>query len=316
MFYFLKTQDNNIKYFLSLLNNNRLHSSIILSGQKGVGKEAFAKYIAKFLLSHNISDLQHIKDISIDPKVENLIIKNTHKNFMEITPQWDEVKKRYKEIIGVDEIRKIKDFLHLSKEQNQYKVVIINSLDMLNNNAANALLKTLEEPNKNTIFLLVCHNYKKLLDTIKSRCINLFFSGLSNEDMDFLLNKENLSITEYKKELFSMSAGSYEKLKWYLKEDNFHLYKMVTDALKNKKNIRIESLIKNIKVDDTTSMSEYYSMLLEFLESYLLNTSNENNLESNTALISEIHDFRNKIMGLNLDPISAISMLFYKTINT
>ncbi len=92
-----------------------------------------------------------------------------------------------KKEIPIDDIRKIYDFFHVSSSMHDYRVVIIDSIDDLNVNSANALLKILEEPPEKTIFLLVCHKINNVLDTIKSRARILNFKPLNDELIERLL---------------------------------------------------------------------------------------------------------------------------------
>jgi len=79
----------------------------------------------------------------------------------------------------------------------------------MNINAANALLKTLEEPPKNTVFLLVSHNPQSLLPTIKSRCRELRLSNLTKSDLMSALGQINLTIPENDSGIFSLlGSGS------------------------------------------------------------------------------------------------------------
>lgn len=76
-------------------------------------------------------------------------------------------------IIAIDDIRDFEKFLYLSAPKNQWKIGIIEPADTLNDQASNALLKTLEEPPKNTLLLLITTNPDRLLPTILSRCVNV-----------------------------------------------------------------------------------------------------------------------------------------------
>ena len=114
-----------------------------------------------------------------------------------------------KKEIAIDDIRKIYDFFHVSSSMHDYRIIIIDSIDDLNNNSANALLKILEEPPKKTIFFLICHNINNILDTIKSRTRILNFSPLKDELVERLLYDNITNINNnLVQNLVYLSSGS------------------------------------------------------------------------------------------------------------
>ena len=101
----------------------------------------------------------------------------------------------------IDQVRVIKKFLEKSATDHGWKIVIIDSVEEMNVFAANAILKMLESPPKNSILLLVCHKPNKLLPTITSRCRKLTLTGLLNNDMKRLLTKFFPSMNNTEQEL-------------------------------------------------------------------------------------------------------------------
>ena len=145
--------------------NNRLPHALLLGGPNGVGKRRFARAIAHSLLCE--------KSITANPCGEcrpcHLNLAGTHPDFKVLEPE--EPGKQIK----VDQIRAISDFIGQTAQQGGYKILIIEPAEAMNINAANALLKSLEEPTDNTFILLVCDSVGLLLPTIKSRCQFLGF---------------------------------------------------------------------------------------------------------------------------------------------
>jgi DNA polymerase-3 subunit delta' len=107
-----------------------------------------------------------------------------------IRKSFDEKRKTFRSSIRVDEVRHLKSFFSLSVSDGGSRVAIIDCADDMNTNAANALLKTLEEPPKNTVFLLISHNPQSLLPTIKSRCRELRLSNLTENDLISALRRD------------------------------------------------------------------------------------------------------------------------------
>lgn len=136
----------------------------LISGPKGVGKATFAYRMAAFLCSH-IPSSQHASTIQVsaaDPIVKHIAQGSSGDILV--------LEENETGTIAVEEVRKIGHFLHLTASHSPYRIVIIDSADALNNNAANALLKLLEEPPSNCFFFLISHMPGTLLPTIRSRC--------------------------------------------------------------------------------------------------------------------------------------------------
>ncbi len=121
----------------------------------------------------------------------------------------DASKTKLKSEISVEQIRSLKEFFSKTSSEGGYKIALIDSVDDMNPNSSNALLKILEEAPNKSLLILICNNYEGLLDTIKSRCRVLKLHPLSDENMTVLLHEyiENISDEDVKK-LISLSHGS------------------------------------------------------------------------------------------------------------
>jgi DNA polymerase-3 subunit delta' len=107
-----------------------------------------------------------------------------HPNLLLIRRSWNDKTKRYSHWIGVDEVRRLRSFLGHSAGETGWRVVIVDRADDLNQNAANALLKALEEPPLRTLFLLVATAEGRIPVTIRSRCRTLRVTALSEDDLE------------------------------------------------------------------------------------------------------------------------------------
>ena len=107
-----------------------------------------------------------------------------HPNLLLIRRSWNEKTKRYSQWIGVDEVRRLRAFLGHTAGEGGWRVVIVDRADELNQNAANALLKALEEPPPRTLFLLVSSAEGRLPVTIRSRCRTLRVTALGEEELE------------------------------------------------------------------------------------------------------------------------------------
>ena len=161
------------RLLLRKFHNNELHPAWLLSGTKGIGKSTFAYQAARYILKANQNN---------DQFFDTLINQKSHPNLLIIERELDEDGKLQNEI-SIDSIRKIAHFVHQSAAFPGWRVIIIDAIDDLNRNAANALLKILEEPPKQVLILLVCHGVGRILPTIRSRCCLVSLTGPTTEEL-------------------------------------------------------------------------------------------------------------------------------------
>ncbi len=176
---------------------DRFPHGILLTGPAGVGKRQFAKQLAELLLCQSPSGGQACGQC----RACGLLKAHSHPDLDEVQPPED------KKIITVDLVREVSHFLSLTSQYQRHKVVIISPADAMNVNAANSLLKTLEEPTQDSVLLLVSHQPAQLPATIRSRCQALKFTPAPAEiARPWLVNK----LPQYNNidALISMSKGA------------------------------------------------------------------------------------------------------------
>jgi len=157
--------------FLDALSRGRLHHAWLLTGGEGVGKATLAYRMARRLLGAQ-ANLDHgILGAAPSDPVSRQVSARSHPDLMVLERATDDGKVR--KSIPVDEARRLPEFFANSPATSPYRVAIIDAADDLNVNAANAVLKTLEEPPPKGIILLVSHSPGRLLPTIRSRCRRL-----------------------------------------------------------------------------------------------------------------------------------------------
>jgi len=183
---------------LEALGWNRLHHAWLLSGPPGVGKATFAWRAAKYLLATAPVDPDDMfggppepetLDTDPDQSVLHRISAGSEARLLVLRRPWDTKGKRLKQDITVDEARKLRSFFGLSSPDGGRRVVIVDAADDMNVNASNALLKLLEEPPANAVFLLVNHQPARLLATIRSRCRVSRFKSLNTADLQAALTQ-------------------------------------------------------------------------------------------------------------------------------
>ncbi len=162
-----------------------MHHAWLITGTHGIGKATLAYRLARGLLAGRKPG----DSLDMDPAdpVFRRIAAGTHAGLMTVERSADEKTKRMRREIVVDEVREVTQFLRRTAGEGGGRVVIVDGAEDMNPNAANALLKLLEEPPAGALLLLVCHAPGLLPATIRSRCRRLRLSPLSLETVETLL---------------------------------------------------------------------------------------------------------------------------------
>lgn len=250
---------------LKLFNNSKLPNKIILSGQKGIGKCTLAYHLINFVLSRNEKNSYDTKKFKInsDNKSFKLILNKTHPNFSLIDILHD------KKNIDLAQIKDLIKKLNKSCFNSLPRFILIDNIEHLNLNSVNALLKTLEEPNENTFFLLI-HNNRKVLPTLISRCLDfriLLSHQKSKEILENLLNSKT-------DELINEDLINY-----YFTPGN--IYNLILFFQKNKislKNIKLKDFLSIILNNGYLNKDSFLNYILyDFIEMYLVKKNFEKN---------------------------------------
>ncbi len=173
------------KAFAEAWQGGRLHHAWLLAGPQGMGKAAFAARAARFLVTHGRGGEGEALSLDDpgDPVAAKLVEAGNHPEILRLERQVKEKSKDLARNITIDQVRGMIRKLHLSLSLGEWRVVIIDAVDDLETDGANALLKTLEEPPARTLFLLVSHSPGRLLPTIRSRCRTLRFQPVERDVM-------------------------------------------------------------------------------------------------------------------------------------
>lgn len=176
-------------------HSGNLPHAWLISGVKGIGKATLAYRFARFLF-HNGKiqantqqsglfgemDAMPVIDGSMEIPLDSQIIHYMKQGVLPDLKILESPDEEGKTDIGVDKVRELQAFLSQTPSIYDWRIVVIDSIDDLNRNAANALLKILEEPPKNTVIFLISHRPGRLLPTIKSRCRKVDMRALTPED--------------------------------------------------------------------------------------------------------------------------------------
>jgi len=285
-----------------LSKNDTLPNKILLSGEKGIGKSTLAYHLINFVLSENEEYPYDYKNNKINPdnKSYKLILNKSNPNFYLIDVLEE------KKNIDINQIRELIINLNKSSFNNKKRFVLIDNIELLNLNSINALLKILEEPNENINFILI-NNNKRVLPTLKSRCLNFkvfltkdqsirIVNQLLNDDINTIINNKLFDYYVTPGKLFKLIKLSEE---YDLDLVNFDLNTTITTIIKNKIYKKDKSIIEiiysfielyfrnNISIKNISLLKSYHY----FLEK--INNTKTYNLDEETLFM----EFEDKILN-------------------
>ena len=172
---------------LKLHRTQRLPHALLINGMPGIGKARFAESIAGYVMCHKPSNNAPCG------QCRSCVLLNSsgHPDLYFLQPE-EEGK-----AIKVDQVRQLTEFMHNTAQQGGYRVVILDPAESMNTSSANALLKTLEEPGKDTLLILITHQQGQVMPTIKSRCQRLdCFPPEEAVAVSWLAEQLNLEVPE------------------------------------------------------------------------------------------------------------------------
>ncbi|MBA3511832.1 DNA polymerase III subunit delta' [Sphingomonas sp.] len=187
-----------------------LHHAWLLAGPRGVGKAHFARLAATRVLADAAGPLVELPGLETPEEhpIAKLVAAGSHPD-MRWLERIENPKKPgvlFKNIL-VDQIRGLAELFEMSPAMSEWRVAVIDTVDELEASGGNALLKMLEEPPANCLFLLVSHAPGRLLPTIRSRCRRLDFRPLADDAMTSLLEVQLPSLKEAERSRIVARAG-------------------------------------------------------------------------------------------------------------
>jgi DNA polymerase-3 subunit delta' len=254
--------------------SGRLHHAWLLVGPEGVGKATLAYAFARTVLAaahQGARSPSANQDGATFRKVASL----AHPNLLLIRRSWNEKSKRYSQAIGVDEVRRLRAFLGNTAGAAGFRVVIVDRADELNQNAANALLKALEEPPPETLFLLISAAEGRLPVTIRSRCRTLRVNALGPDDLaaavGAALARDDFEVEEDALRLaLALSDGSVRRALELATGENITHYREILNLLSGLPEldgVRLQRLAEKLSASgDTERLELFFSLLLGLLE--------------------------------------------------
>ena len=218
--------NNKIKQDLQeIMDNNTISHSYMFVGIDGIGKKLIAKEFARKILCLN---KQNQNCATCDSCIK--FNSGNNPDFLEIFPDGNSIK--------IAQMRKMQEKVYQKPIVSDKKVFIIDQVEKMTEEAQNSLLKTLEEPPEYMVIILITSNENKLLNTVKSRCIRINFTGLSKQDITKYAGAHQINIAS--QNLLEMCGGSIGKLEKINENiDDYNSLELATNKL-------IDGKLKNV----------------------------------------------------------------------
>jgi len=290
--------------FIYLDKIQKFPNKILLNGPKGIGKKLFVNHLLNYFYLKDNKEFYNLKnyEYNLSNNISKLISSNSYPNLLRI------YKKNDKKIIDIDQIREMIQFTNQTSFNNDRRFIIIENVNLLGINSANALLKSIEEPNHKIYFILINNSEFKILDTLKSRCLEFKLNLLNSEvmeivnyhfnndiykdiNLDFVNNYNSpsflISLVNFlESNDLSIKDNSIEDLLSYIIKNKSYTS---NDFIKEHLNLFIELFFyKNINISKKISfkIKKYFYLKLSLVKKYNLDFESFF-LEFNDKLLSE-----------------------------
>ena len=293
-----------IKILKNSILTGKIGHAYIFSGPRGTGKTSIAKIFSKAVncLENDFGDLCGKCSVCLsdfDDEIDIVEIDAASNN-------------------GVDEIREIRTNVKLVPNHLKYKVYIIDEVHMLSTSAFNALLKTLEEPPSNVIFILATTEFNKIPATVISRCQKFDFKKLTinqiENRLNYILDKENKTIKPEVVELISqLSDGGMRDAINMLDQlisldktdiDTDDVYNLIGDVSENK----IFELLKEITEHDVKNILESVDLLFSEGKNFINITNRLQTIIRNIIIYNNSENYFSKEYEQKLNNFSKIDL--------
>ena len=271
---------DNFETLKKLISLDKFPKTLMLTGNKGEGKSTMVNHLMHFFFDEkNYNEKENT--VNNKSKFFNQFVENLYPNIIYLNG-FD-----YKNI-KIDDIRDIKKILNKSPIDNNKRFIILDDVETFNINSLNALLKIIEEPSKSNFFILINNKTKALLNTIKSRCIEMKIS-LKNKERNntsvslFQLFKEKKVFDE---NFIPVSPGNFLKFNYI-----FNNYKLNVD---DKFLINFNKILKIFKKDRDIIFKDLLLFFVEYnfqkiMQKRIFDTNQL--IEKKLLILQNIHDF-------------------------
>ena len=344
--------NDKVKTILSnILQSGNIPHAFLFTGADGVGKENAAISFAK-ALNHNLENPERLNSISAlidnltEPYIKYILPLPRGKNETDQSEpleklsddEVDQINSEFKEksqnhyykiqipranFIKISSIRDIKKFLSFNYEDIKFRVILISQAHLMNEEAQNALLKSLEEPPDGVVFILCTSSPEKLRETIRSRCWKAHFQPLDEIDLSKILTQNFEIAPSIVKDVVPFSGGSTQTA-MSLIENNFEelldkTIKILRYSFGKKYHSALIEFEEMLSESDVTRIRLIITMIIIWLNDYQKYRLNENSNYFFSKQLETLEKFKAKFPNVNVADVTnnldRISSSFRNNIN-
>jgi len=257
-----------------LVEAGRLPHAILLSGPRGIGKATLAFRLARFLLAGpgDVPAQMFEGGLAIDSESSlfRRVASGGHADLLTIERAYDPRRRRLRSDIIVEDTRAIAGFFRLTAAEEGWRIAIVDGAEEMNRNAANALLKILEEPPRRGLLLLVSHSPGRLLPTVRSRCRHFPLTPLARPLVLQLLGQYRPELARPEAEaLAGLSEGSIGRGIELAEAGGLALYRSIVGILAQVPRVEIAELYAFADKIARPDAEEAYRVSEELLSQFL-----------------------------------------------
>ncbi|RCL04061.1 MAG: DNA polymerase III subunit delta' [Candidatus Tokpelaia sp. JSC189] len=312
--------DSVVSLLQQMRSESKLHHALLFKGRQGIGKATLAFHLAWNILADTGQNFMHPDSSS---PVWSKIRQNAHPGLLYVFRSYDMKAEKFRSAITIEDIRRITRFLQQTASGNGWRIVIIDPADDMNRNAANALLKTLEEPPAKTLFILISHNPGRLPPTIRSRCQPVVFKPLENAEIyqvlsyiagpiGFDANKPQAEI------LINCSEGSVRQAILILISDGMKITRTVDDIL-SASAFPVCDTHRLASVVSARDSAVQFDFFLDYLTGIIAKSAREQAIVGNLAEAEQFSQFwqalqqdMKEVIDYNLDKKQMVIVILQK----
>jgi DNA polymerase-3 subunit delta' len=260
-----------------LVEAGRLPHAILLGGPRGIGKATLAFRLARFLLARSTAAADMFGDgeaaglaVDAESSVFRRVASGGHADLLTVERAYDPRRRRIRSEIIVEDTREVAGFLRLTAAEEGWRIVIVDGAEQMNRNAANAVLKILEEPPRQALLVLVSHSPGRLLPTIRSRCRRFPLAPLPRPSVLELLCRYRSEVARADAEaVAALAEGSIGRALELAEAGGFELYRAILKLLSQIPHIDVTRLYafadQFSRVDTEDNYRTAGELLLQFL---------------------------------------------------
>ena len=299
----LVSLDEQFEQLINLYENKKFPKVLLLNGKKGLGKFTLINHFLNYLFTKNEKEKKYNitkKEINTNSKFYSSLLNQTSQEILFL-------KAEENKNIKIEDVRNLKQIISNTSLIDQPRFIIIDEVEYLNGNSANALLKILEEPSLNNFFILINNQQSDLLKTITSRCLaeNIFMPYNKKKDViDYLINLNQIKniIIEDK----SLTPGTFIKFNYICEK-----YEITNEqSLENKLNL----LLNLYKKDKDKA---FISLIYYFIDIHFLRMIKDRSMKTDYLLKRKSMIFENldNLTKYNLNISSVLNDINFKLQN-